>query len=356
MPGAVEVEEGQQQLVAMANGAGSPAGAPTVNNLRRQIGGHAARSSFGKTRTGTLRGCLLLLFFLLLFLLVAFRSPSAGADAKPGRCAVSSADLRDAQRFFLSTFALPTLAYYLGAERTFPATISWTIRAGWPKWLHHVLWLSGWAYTVRAVSRAETAAGLVLCAVMVAVGVVAVVLAPIGISARTDRVHNAASLVYILLHIPWFTRWCVPVMPYQAGFYAALLVFLLNMSYMRYLKRTRCTPGLCGFADPEKITGVELLRRLRASSASSHATNERDLDPERVRFVVQNTGMSEEEARRNLVSAFRKLDEGKRLHQLQLGKTLYRLELLEMVLENAVFMFFVVGMTARTPDGAVTAR
>ena len=345
MPGVEEDEEGQQQPVAMAPGAG----------IRRHSGGHAARSSFGKTRTGTLRGCLLLLFFLLLFLLVALRSPPAGADAKPGRCAVAGADLRDAQQFFLATFALPTLAYYLGAERTFPATISWTIRAGWPKWLHHVLWLSGWAYTVRAVSRAETAAGLVLCVVMVAVGVVAVVLAPIGISARTDHVHNAASLVYILLHIPWFTRWCVPVMPYQAGFYAALLVFLFNIGYMRYLKRTRCTPGLYGFADPLKITGVELLRRLR-SSASSHATNERDLDPERVRFVVQNTGMSEEEARRNLVSAFRKLDEGKRLLQLQLGKTLYSLELLEMVLENAVFMFFVVGMTARTPDGAVTAR
>lgn len=326
-----------------------------MNHRRRPSAGPAARSSFGKTRTGTLRGCLLLLFLFLLFLLVFLRSPPAGADAKPGRCAVSGADLQDAQRFFLAACALPTLAYYLGAERTFPTTISWTIRAGWPKWLHHVLWLSGWSFTVRAVSRAETADGIVLCVVMVAVGVVAVVLAPIGISARTDRVHYASSLVYIMLHIPWFTRWCVPVLPYQAGFYAALLVFLLNMSYMRYLKRTRCTPGLCGFTNPLQITGVELLRRLR-SSASSHATNERDLDPERVRFVVQNTGMSEEEARRTLVSAFRKLDEGKRLHQLQLGKTLYRLELVEMVLENAVFIFFVVGMTARTPDGVVTAR
>lgn len=139
-------------------------------------------------------------------------------------------------------------------------------------------------------------------------------MAPIGASARTDRIHHAASLAYILLHIPWFTRWCIPFVPFQAGFFSSLLLFLLNMAYMRHLKRARCAPSQCGFADPLQVTGVELLRRLQVPAASA----------------------SQRPA----------------LNLLQLGSVLYRLELLEMVLENAVFLFFVVGMTARTPESA----
>jgi len=233
----------------------------------------------------------------------------------PGRCSAPGTDLRAAQLFFLATSVFPTLAYYLGAERTFPATISWTIRAGWPKRLHHLLWLAGWACTACAVGRVDTAAGLILCAAMVSTGAVAVVLAPIGASARTDRIHHAASLAYILLHIPWFTRWCIPWLPFQAGFYSSLLLFLLNMAYMRHVKRARCAPGLCGFADPLQVTGVELLRRLQVPTASSQPTA---------------------------------------LNLQKLGSVLYRLELLEMVLENAVFLFFVVGMTARSPESAIS--
>lgn len=222
----------------------------------------------------------------------------------------AGADLRVAQRFFLAASAVPPLAYYLGRERTFPATISWTIRSGWSKWMHHVLWLSGWYCTARAVSEVEGRAGLGLCVVMVCVGVVAVMLAPIGFSKRLDCIHYAASLAYILLHIPWFRKWCIPVLPYQAGFYASLLLFLLNMSYSRYLKRAHIARGSCGHQEPQQITSVGLRQWLQTKEASQG-------------------------------------QDGRRRGMRQLYCTLYRLELVEMVLENAIFVFFVAGMTAR---------
>lgn len=236
----------------------------------------------------------------------------AGQQCPPS----ARADLRAAQQLFLATWALPTLAYYLGRERAFPATISWTIRVGWPKLLHHVLWLSGWACTARGVSEAEGQTGLGLCAAMVSVGVVAVVLAPIGRSQQQDHIHHAASLAYIILHIPWFHRWCIPFMPYQAGFYAALTLFLINIAYTRALKRARCAPGLCGIPDPQQVTSIKLRRWLQAEDATSPPPH-------------ANCRATQ-----------------------QLCRTIYRLELLEMVLEHAIFLFFVAGMTARSAAAA----
>jgi hypothetical protein len=54
---------------------------------------------------------------------------------------------------------------------------------------------------------------------MVSVGIVAVVLSPIGCSERMDAIHYAASAAYTLLHIPWMgpDAWRIPWMPYQLG-------------------------------------------------------------------------------------------------------------------------------------------
>ena len=131
------------------------------------------------------------------------------------------AGLQVAQLFFLSTFVAPTLVYYSTeprADRRFPATISWTIRRGTSKFLHHALWLAGWACVINALQRSgETRAWVAFALFMVSVGIVAVVLSPIGFSERMDTIHNAASAAYMLLHIPWFTPWRIPWLPYQLG-------------------------------------------------------------------------------------------------------------------------------------------
>jgi hypothetical protein len=133
------------------------------------------------------------------------------------------AGLQIAQIFFLSTFVLPTLVYYSvdpSSDRRFPATISWTIRRGAAKVIHHLLWLAGWACVIYALRRGGETQGWVIFAVfMVAVGIVAVVLSPIGCSERMDAIHYAASAAYTLLHIPWMgpDAWRIPWMPYQLG-------------------------------------------------------------------------------------------------------------------------------------------
>ena len=60
--------------------------------------------------------------------------------------------LRRAQRLFFSNSALTLLLYYglqaspdgRAGETKFPATISWTIRRGLPKWTNLIFWSAGW--------------------------------------------------------------------------------------------------------------------------------------------------------------------------------------------------------------------
>ena len=119
------------------------------------------------------------------------------------------AGLQIAQIFFLSTFVLPTLVYYSvdpSSDRRFPATISWTIRRGAAKVIHHLLWLAGWACVIYALRRGGETQGWVIFAVFM-------------VAERMDAIHYAASAAYTLLHIPWMgpDAWRIPWMPYQLG-------------------------------------------------------------------------------------------------------------------------------------------
>jgi hypothetical protein len=79
-----------------------------------------------------------------------FSMLSASGDAFRGRLTVSDVQqVGTARQLFLTTALLPGALYYLGfspdgRRPKFPATISFTIRAGLPKIVHHIIWLAGW--------------------------------------------------------------------------------------------------------------------------------------------------------------------------------------------------------------------
>lgn len=90
----------------------------------------------------------------------------------------TAGDIREvsAARFcFHATSLAPALLYYLrlGADARrpkFPATISWTIRAGAPFRVHHALWACGWALMLRVLRRRGDSRLLAFAAQMVATG------------------------------------------------------------------------------------------------------------------------------------------------------------------------------------------
>ena len=61
--------------------------------------------------------------------------------------------LRSARRLYHACSVVPCLLYYLRTSESptkFPATISFTIRKGVPRWTHHALWLAGWVLRLTA--------------------------------------------------------------------------------------------------------------------------------------------------------------------------------------------------------------
>lgn len=116
--------------------------------------------------------------------------------------------IRSAKHLFLLSFFIPPLAYYTkgipffeDSDQKFPATISWTIRRGLPKYLHHLFWINGWVLMLRMLVRRFFAARsqsakkaawkvLVFGLQMFCTGVVSIVLYPVGQNnGQNDRVH-----------------------------------------------------------------------------------------------------------------------------------------------------------------------
>jgi hypothetical protein len=68
--------------------------------------------------------------------------------------AVLTQGLVSSQRWFVACFVLSPCVYYFldpYSDNRFPATISWTIRKGIPKWTQHFLWGMGWGSALLAM-------------------------------------------------------------------------------------------------------------------------------------------------------------------------------------------------------------
>lgn len=110
-----------------------------------------------------------------------------------------------AQILFQASVFLPAFVYYGchipdGTDTRFPATISWSIRRGAPKYLQHGLWLAGWYNVCTAIVAAGDYVGLTFAVVMVCTGVVGVVICPVGASTWQDICHYVAAALYMVDH------------------------------------------------------------------------------------------------------------------------------------------------------------
>ena len=126
----------------------------------------------------------------------AFRAALTPSD-------VSSIGL--ASSIFQGAWLLPLLLYAAlePSPRRFPMSISWTIRKGTPRLLHHSCWLGGWALFLATLVRSGDWIVAGFSMQMFATGAIAVILCPLGTG--RDRVHWLAALAYIADHAVMFS-------------------------------------------------------------------------------------------------------------------------------------------------------
>ncbi|KAL1495214.1 hypothetical protein AB1Y20_017078 [Prymnesium parvum] len=110
--------------------------------------------------------------------------------------------LARARDAFHCCWLLPLALYLLtDPQPKLPASISWTIRRGAPRAVHHAAWLLGWLLLARVLLARGDLAVRLFFAQMLATGVIGVILFPLGRSPRADRIHWCASLAYMCDHI-----------------------------------------------------------------------------------------------------------------------------------------------------------
>ena len=125
------------------------------------------------------------------------------------RAALDPADVSQlvvAQTLFHGSWLLPLILYAAlePRPRLLPMSISWTIRRGIPRLVHHCCYVAGWLLLLATCRRAVGNDGLVtyFALQMFATGVFASIVCPLGSGRRVqDAVHWLAAFIYIADHV-----------------------------------------------------------------------------------------------------------------------------------------------------------
>ena len=130
-----------------------------------------------------------------------------------------------AKRLFVLSSVLPPFFYYGGTgTKKFPATISFTIRKGVPRFVHHALWIAGWYKMSKVVRGAGNRMTKLFALQMFATGITSVVLCPLGKSETRNRIHAITAAMYMLDHFVLFDLFKTP-RKFRYAFVASFLFF-----------------------------------------------------------------------------------------------------------------------------------
>lgn len=211
---------------------------------------------------------------------------SRGLSFRKQLSAVDVESIILARDFFNALLLITTALYYVGASEDpkFPATISWTVRKGLPKYVHHVVWALGWKLMSNVFENSGDPFAVWFSRQMIVTGVVTTWVAPVGRNAVwSDTVHFWGALLYMIDHIVLFF-YLGTTLTYRVLFYVSLITMGSSIVGIKLLG---VPPLLLEQSDQrlsERLTAVQCTRLywLELSVMAS----------ENVMFVAFITGMA----------------------------------------------------------------
>jgi hypothetical protein len=171
--------------------------------------------------------------------------------------------LHQARALFHMCSVLPCALYYLGtSERPtkFPATISFTIRKGPPRWAHHAIWCAGWALMGDVMRRAGSGWVQRFSASMFATGIWTVVVFRLGHGLASDVAHFLGAAAYMIDH-KVLSRLLKVGRVYHFGFRAAFAVLVGALARGHALER------LAGVGSESRVSPAARARQIAAAPA-----------------------------------------------------------------------------------------
>lgn len=162
-----------------------------------------------------------------------------------------------ARNYFHATSLAPCVLYYLKTSETntkFPATISFTIRKGVPRYAQHILWVAGWSHMYAVFKRcARGRFSRLFVAQMVLTGVITTMICRLGQGRLSDKIHFVGAAMYMIdHHILFYYLNTRPL--YRGLFYGSFLLMSLAMAKKTLLEQAHnlSSEGECTNQDREK--------------------------------------------------------------------------------------------------------
>jgi hypothetical protein len=178
---------------------------------------------------------------------------------------LSPRDLQDIQRarfLFHSCSILPLVTYYWGKTTVdkptkFPASISFTVRKGAPKWAHLVPWTAGWYYMFRIIRRAGSDVLQRFSIKMFLSGLWTTVVFGLGSNQFSNMMHFFGAGLY-MVDLTVLLKILKTRPMYRKIFYGSFLCLLASIGRLRRLEQGAKLP-----AEAESTTRDRAIRLAR---------------------------------------------------------------------------------------------
>jgi len=230
---------------------------------------------------------------------------------------------------FLFCQVVPQLLYYLrysDKSPRFPATISWTIRKGPPRWLHCVSWILGWGLTLSGMLPRSNRAIRVYMLQMVLTGIINILFPVDSGGAYEHKIHYWTAAMYLADHY-----WLFEILNEKAIYRTVFKLCFVGMVIAMILSESIKT-GKDLVSDNEDLDGegyLEINKREERDSFAHRLSKRLSLvcvgGPKALLYPIEKIELPRKKEFNNI---------------------LRYLNLIIMLTENGIFMSFVLGIAS----------
>jgi len=230
---------------------------------------------------------------------------------------------------FLFCQVVPQLLYYLRySEKNprFPATISYTIRKGLPRWLHGFSWTLGWGLTLSGMLPHSNRAIRLYMLQMVLTGVINILFPVESGGAYEHKIHYWTAAMYLADHY-----WLFEILNEKAVYRTAFKLCFVGIVIATILSESIKTgKDLLSDNEDSDVDGYLQIDKLKERDSFTHRLSKRLSlvcvgGPKALLYPITTKEMPRKK---------------------ELNNILRYLNLLIMLTENGIFMSFVLGIAS----------